>query len=110
MPINGSGKWHCDVDIVPFSVIPKTPSLTVEPSNSTLETGTAVTLTCATESIGSVTYTFYDEDVSVQSGGDSTYDLPSTATSDTGSYSCVATINGVASLESNVHNMTIVGE
>jgi len=93
------------------SVRPKTPTLSRSPSDATIESGTAVTLTCATLSSGSVTYTFTrDGSTQVQSSSSATYDLSSAATSDTGSYTCVASISSVDSVASNADAMTVVGE
>ena len=93
-----------------FTVTPKTPSLSVNPSNATTESGTFVVITCATNSIGTTTYIFYNGSSSVQSGPESTYNLTSATTTDSGLYTCVAVINGVSSMASNSHILTIVGK
>ena len=98
-------------DVVLFSVIPQTASLSVSPSDATIETGTSVTMTCATASTtsGSITYIFLETATEVQNGASAIYTLTA-ATSDTGSYTCTATISGVASVASTAHAMTVVGK
>ena len=88
---------------------PKTPSLSMYPANATIESGTSVFLTCATNSVVTTTYIFYNGSISVQSAAESTYNLTSAATTDSGYYKCVAVINGVSSLTSNALTVTIVG-
>ena len=91
-------------------VRPKAPTLSRSPTDATIESGTSVTLTCATLSSGSVTYTFTRDSTQVQSSSSATLDLTSAATIDTGSYTCVASISSVDSVASNAEAMTVVGE
>ena len=92
-------------------MIPQTPSLTVSPSDATIQTGTSVTLTCATASTssGTITYIFLEGVNPVQSSASATHTLTA-ATSDSGSYTCTATISGVVSVASSAHVMAVVGE
>lgn len=95
---------------VMFSVVPQTPTLSRSPTDATIQTGTAVTFTCTTASSGSTTYTFLRDSTQVQSGASATLDLTSAAPSNTGSYTCTATISGVDSVASNADSLTVVGE
>lgn len=93
------------------SVHPKTPVLTVTPSNATVASGTEVNLTCHTTSIGTVTYTFLQNgDVIGTSEIDDNFNLTSVTSNDTGHYTCQATMGGVHSSVSNVHTIKVVGE
>ncbi|XP_012935544.1 hemicentin-1 [Aplysia californica] len=93
---------------VVYAAVPQTPSLSSSAS-STVETGTSVTLTCATlSSHGTVTYSFLQETTEVQSGPSATYDLTSTAPSNSGSYTCVATIYNVDSAPSSADSLQVV--
>ena len=95
----------------PISVIPHTPTLTVSPTDVTLETGTPVTLTCATISTGgTVTYDFLKDGTSVASQSSGTYTISNSSPADTGTYTCTVSINSVTSLTSSGHTTTVVGE
>ena len=99
--------------MLPFhiiSVIPLTPTLTVSPLNSTLESTTDLVLTCDTGSNGTITYQFLRDNDTVISQSNGTYVHQNIQTSDTGNYTCTATINGVVSLKSNGFAKTVVGE
>ena len=90
-------------------VIPKTPSLSATPSDATIESGTVVTLTCATASVGTITYKFMQDTSMAASGTDNTL-VVTTSTTDTGTYTCVVTISAVDSVASSGHTMTVVGK
>ena len=90
---------------------PHTPTLTVNPSDATLETGISVTMTCATSSTGgSITYNFLKDGNAVTSQSSSIYTMGSITTSQSGTYTCTATISSVASAASIGHTTTIVGQ
>ena len=93
-------------------VIPKTPTMSVSPSDATLESSTSVTVTCTTtsSSSGSTEYTFLKDGVSVATQPADTYTMSSVTTSDSGTYTCKVTIKGVESLSSNQHTLRVVGE
>ena len=91
-------------------MIPLTPTLAVVPLNSTLESTTDLVLTCVTGSIGTITYQFLRGNNTVVSQSNGTYVHQNIQTSDTGNYTCTATINGVVSLKSNAFEKTVVGE
>ena len=94
-------------------MLPKTPTLTPVPSDATHESNTQLEFTCATQSTtsGTITYEFFlDGSTSVSSGTQATFTLTAPSTSDSGSYTCVATIKSHASLASNAHTVAVVGE
>ena len=93
-----------------FSVRPVTPTLTPSPSETTIESGTSLTLTCATTSTGTITYIFKKDGTAVQTSAAATYTIPSPTTSDTAAYLCVAQITAVDSHDSGTHSLTVVGE
>ena len=94
-----------------LSVRPVTPTLTRSPSEATIESGTGVTLTCATASVGgTATYTFRQDGTPVQSNAGATYNLASSATTDSGDYTCTAIISSVESQASTIDTLTIVSE
>ena len=90
-------------------MIPKTPTLSASPSDATIESGTSVTLTCATASTGTITYKFLRDTTVVNTGSSATHAI-TTATSDSGTYTCVVTISTVDSVASSGHAMTVVGK
>ena len=90
-------------------VIPQTPTLTASPSDSTLESGTSVTLTCLTASHGTTTYQFLKDDTEQANQSTSTYSVTA-ATTDTGSWTCTATISTVVSSASTATTITVVGK
>ena len=63
-----------------------------------------------TGSNGTTTYQFLRDNETVISLSNSTYVHQNIQTSDTGNYTCTATINGVVSLKSNAFEKTVVGE
>ena len=91
-------------------MIPLTPTLTVIPLNSTLESTTDFILSCVTGSNGTTTYQFLRDNETVISLSNSTYVHQNIQTSDTGNYTCTATINGVVSLKSNGFEKAVVGK
>ena len=98
---------------IPFnniSVIPLTPTMTVIPLNSTLESTTDFILSCVTSSNGTITYQFLRDDDTIISQSNGTYVHQNIQTSDTGNYTCTVTINGVVSLNSNAFGKIVVGK
>ena len=94
-----------------FSVIPQTPTLSVAPSDATIESGTSVAVTCATASSGgSITYNFLKDGNPVTSQSSGTYTMGSITTSESGTYTCTVTISTVTSVASSGHTTTVVGE
>ena len=92
-------------------MIPKTPRLTVNPSNAVIESGTSVTLECVTESTGAVAaYNFLKDDQAVFSESDGFHTMDSVSTADSSSYTCTVVMNSVTSLPSDDHSITVVGE
>ena len=91
-----------------ISVTPQTPILTVSPSDATLESGTGVTLTCLTASSGTTTYQFLKGGSQETSQSSGTYTL-SPATTDSGDWTCTATISSVVSSASTATTLTVVG-
>lgn len=94
------------------SVVPKTPTLTATPSDAYHESTTQLAFACVTLSTtsGTITYQFFQDSTSVQTGTDATLTLTNPSTANSGSYTCVATIKSVASVASNGHSVTVVGE
>ena len=91
------------------SVSPKTPTLISSNTGSTLETGTTVTLTCATTSTGQATYKFsVNGTVKRDFDQASSYDAPNTA--GIKSITCTAKVNGVESAPSSVTVLKFVGK
>ena len=92
-------------------MIPKTPRLTVNPSNAVIESGTSVTLECVTESTGAVAaYTFLKDGQAVFSDTDGFHTVDSVSTAESGTYTCTVVMNSVTSLPSDDHSITVVGE
>ena len=92
-------------------VLPKKPSLKSSQSASTLLTGTKMTLTCATSSHGTVSYRFLLNNKEVYHGSHNIYTVPSnTATANSNSYTCKATISGAESVASGDVKVKFVGE
>ena len=91
---------------------PKRPTLSASPSDSVIPASTPVTLTCATDSSGSTAtnYIFYKNTNIIYDGPLDTYSVASVTTADSGAYSCVASINNVASLESPSYSFTVEGK
>jgi len=88
---------------------PKTPSLSVSPSDANIKAGTPVTLTCTTESSGdNMSYKFLRDSTLVATESTSSHVINSPTSAETGAYTCVVTINGVASPASSSHAMTVV--
>ena len=100
------------------TVIPKTPTLSANPGDSSIQSSTRVTLTCLTDSILTssnvlaVTYSFYKNNNLIYTApvNSDSYTIASAATSDNGVYSCVASISGVGSTQSSGYTLTIVGK
>merc|ERR1719242_1499481 len=59
-----------------------------------------MTLTCATSSHGTVSYRFLLNNKEVYHGSHNTYTVPNTATANSNSYTCKATISGAESVPS----------
>ena len=92
-------------------MIPQTPTLTVTPSDETIESGTNITVTCITASTGrNATYNFLRDGYVVTSQTCDTYMMSSLNISNSGTYTCTATINTVTSVVSSGHRFTVVGE
>ena len=92
-----------------FSVRPAKPRLSVSPSDSPIISGTSLSMTCSSSSVGDKTYTFMKGSTLVYEGRTNPFVIVST-TEDTGMYSCKVTINGVESRPSNKRMVTVVGE
>ena len=88
---------------------PKTPTLSVEPRDASIASGRRVTLTCSTLSSGAVTYTIFKNNNQIAGPISATYTLFSVATTDSGGYTCVATIAGQVSAASQSYLLNILG-
>ena len=92
-----------------FAVKPKTPSISVSPSDAYVEKGTSVTLSCTTaSSSSSFEYEFKFGTTSVYTGELSSKTLTVDPTM-SGTYICLVRIRSVASAASTGHPMTVVG-
>ena len=98
-----------------ISVRPQTPTLSVTPSDSSIESGTSVALKCATTSTyAPITYSFFkrttgiEYDIISQSGD--TYTMENISTDDSGYYKCSVTMNSKESYRSTGHTIEVVGE
>ena len=91
-----------------FPVTPQTPTMIVSPLDAIIESTTGVSLTCLTGSSGTTTYQFFKNGLKEVNQLASTYSLDP-STSDSGHWTCTATINTLASDESTAHSMTVVG-
>ena len=89
--------------------VPDTPQLIMSPNSLYIQSTTQLALRCATTSAGDKTYTFFRNGQLVDTG-DNNYMIASASVSDSGSYTCAVTINGVASLQSNFHTINVVGK
>ena len=90
-------------------VAPKTPTISVDPTDANIVSGTRVTLTCLTLSTGTVTYTFWKGVQQLAQSNDRTYTFNSVSTADTGSYKCSATIGTRVSRDSADINLNVIG-
>ena len=85
--------------------------MSVTPSDMTIESGTRVDVTCVTKSTGaSITYNFLKDGKIVTSQAGGTYTMGSISTSQSGTYTCTATMNSVTSKASPSHTMRVVVE
>ena len=101
---------HLRVWNYPSPVLPKTPTLTSSTTAPLLVSGSKVTLTCATSSHGSVSYKFLLNGKDIPHTSGNTYTVPSTATANSNSYTCKATISGAESVPSAEVKVKFVGE
>ena len=94
------------------SVLPKTPQLTASTGTALTVTKNAPeTLTCHTDSKGTVTYTYYSGGHEISHAGHgSTYKVPTSSTGNRSSYTCAVTISGAQSATSSALAIQVVGE
>ena len=94
-----------------FAVKPKTPSISVSPSDAYVASGTSVTLTCTTASSSArISYKFRQGAAEVATRSTNSLTISSVAIAQSGTYSCVVQISGVNSAASTGHSMTVVGK
>ena len=86
--------------------VPKKPTLTPNPTDP-VEEGTPVTLTCATETSGDITYTFIKDGEEIQTGPKAIHELKTPTVKDSGAYTCSATSNGKKSLPSDKQDVVV---
>ena len=85
--------------------------MSVTPPDMTIESGTRVDVTCVTKSTGaSITYNFLRDNKIITSQPGGTYTMGSISTSQSGTYTCTATMNSVTSALSPGHTVRIIGE
>ena len=92
-------------------VLPQTPTLTVSPSDVTIESGTSISLTCTTASStgGDVTYSFIKDSSLLVSQASGTYSIDSSTTGDSATYTCTVTINSHTSQASDESTFIVFG-
>ena len=97
-------------DVSNFAVTPKTPKLTASTGTGlTVSKNAAETLTCHTDSKGTVTYVFYNNGHDVKTDAhSSTYKVP-TSSAGSISYTCAVTISGAKSAASSAVAIHVVG-
>ena len=88
---------------------PKTPILSAEPRDASIISGTRVTLTCLTLSSGSVTYSFFKGNSQVADNKIGIYSFNSVVITDSGAYTCSASIDNKVSSKSTSYTLTVVG-
>ena len=93
------------------SVYPKKPTLNSSIKDLTVSSGTKVTLTCKTDSQGTISYKFLKNghEISGATNGP-TYNVPTQATSQPDSYTCVAIVNGAQSNTSTEQKIHFIGK
>ena len=79
------------------------------PNAAFIQTGSQLSFLCGTSSIGA-TFKFLKDGFVVDTGATGIYTIPSVSTLQSGTYTCVVTVNGVDSFSSISHFVTIVGE
>ena len=93
---------------------PITPTLSLSNNDALVPTGEDFTFTCQTPSTATpVTYSFFKDSDSTavhSTNTGNTYILKPAEVADTGSYTCTATIDSVASSESPALAVTFVGK
>ena len=102
---------HSNVCLPMFLVselAPDTPTLVLSPNTEYIQSTTSLTLRCASTGGGSHTYKFLRNGFVVDNGDD-IYVIQSVSTTDSGTYTCIATNNGVDSLASHSHTVTVIG-
>ena len=94
-----------------LTAIPKTPNLTLTPSDTSVPPGTPVTLTCvtSTSSSSSLTFDFFKDGVTVASLSLGVYEISSVGTSDAGSYTCRTTVDSFDSDVSGSVQISVLG-
>ena len=104
-------KWFYLSVFPPVSYpVPNQPSLVVTPNSAFLQSSTQLALRCSTTSAGTASYQFLRNGLVVSTGSDNVFLIPSPSTQNSGTYTCIVTINQVDSLPSFGHAVTFVGE
>ena len=89
---------------------PDQPTLLVSPITAFVQSGTQLAFRCQTSHTEDRTYKFYKGgqliDRQLQ---DNNYVIDSASTINTGRYTCAVIINGVESVQSNGHTVTVIG-
>ena len=81
----------------------------VSPNNAFVQSTTQLALRCMTTDTGPLTYKFLRNGIVVDTG-DNNYMIASASISDSGTYTCVVSNQGVESLPSQGHSVTVVGK
>ena len=92
-----------------FVTHPDKPSLSINPSEESVQSEAQVEMTCTTSSSGSATYTFFKDFEEIFTGQSGSFTIDSASTLDSGFYSCVASIDGVSSVSSDKHRLNVTG-
>ena len=87
------------------------PTLTVVPTTETIESGTDVALTCVTTNSGeNAEYSFFRNENLIATKSCGTHILENIGTSDSGIYTCKATISTTTSEPSSGHKIRVVSK
>ena len=90
------------------AAIPDTPTLTSSPE--VVSEGVEMVLTCASTTPGISGYRFSKDGSSLADSASNTYTVTKATASDSGTYSCDVTKDGVTSIASSGHVITVAGE
>ena len=82
----------------------------VSPNAPVVASGTQIAFRCITTSTGALTHKFLKNGVVLNTGDSDNSHVINAQVGDTGSYTCIAVLDGVDSQQSSFHSVTVVGE
>jgi len=89
-----------------LSVVAASPTITTQPSSSSVTSGSAASFSAVAGGTAPITYQWRKDGTAISGATGSTYSISSTATSDAGSYTVVVT-NSAGSATSNAATLTV---